>query len=65
MKKKKLDLESLKVQSFVTNFPNDNQKTVKGGISYDPNVSGCDMCFDVTVTGCTFITCAGPENGCP
>jgi len=52
-KKKKLNLDDLKVQSFVTSLPEDRFNTIKGGEecdSQDPNICECDdvlSCGDV------------------
>lgn len=62
MKKKKMQLDELKVKSFVTETMNENTETVKGGgIVINPSyVDGCRsamiVCDIQTQAGCTTTT---------
>lgn len=43
MSKKKLNLNSLKVESFVTDLKSDNSETIKGGGGF-LSIFGCNSC---------------------
>ena len=64
MNKKKISLESLKVESFVTNINSSSENTVKGGGASDAcvTVNGCLTNPNVSCTGCQ--TVAGVMAGC-
>ena len=55
MKIKKLNLDDLKVQSFVTSLKNESQHIIKGGASVDLNcvhsqINGCSV-YDGCLSG--------------
>ena len=63
MKKQKLTLNNLKVQSFVTDFNSKKSNTVKGGAQ---NVENGNTCTNCGPAGCTF-ACPisyNPEDPC-
>lgn len=56
MKNKKLNLNALKVKSFVTNIKDDNVNTIKGGSGINTCTPECDP-PELTKTGCSFLYC--------
>ncbi len=58
MKKQKLNLDSLKVSSFVTGMDENRKETAKGGGSAVYTV----CCFDADTNGCTlYLRCDTPQ----
>jgi len=74
--KKKLELRSLNVESFVTNFNGVQRQTanLKGGTGMSvqilcdgPNTESCGICLTPTFVSCGNCpsdTCPPPSNGC-
>ncbi|MEL6562524.1 MAG: pinensin family lanthipeptide [Bacteroidota bacterium] len=64
--KKKLNLDQLKVNSFVTDLSKNTEKTVKGGVQYWSDVA-CDSAEDCGLLswpgGCNKPTVYGPHCG--
>jgi hypothetical protein len=61
MKNKKMNLESLKVTSFVTSLAEKNQHTLKGGVT-DTCGASFDACPSVPVNNCNV---ASYNQTCP
>lgn len=66
MKKVKLNIDDLKVQSFVTSFDKDTQETVKGGT--DESVELCSQgpvfCEEDSIQACAPVTSPNVPGGC-
>lgn len=75
-KKLKLDLNGLKVNSFVTSLENNDSKKIKGGVTWTEYVScscagdcptvyayTCDTCL-TNCEGCNTDTCGYSETNC-
>lgn len=62
--KKKLSLDDLKVQSFVTSLSEEQQLAVRGGLSRLVECTGTTSCGTDTATMCTsLIECGGTTDG--
>jgi len=62
--KKKLRLENLKIQSFVTSLNNEDKRNIKGGTfpSAAPTFcGGAEICDDSFIWRCTGYYCPEPE----
>ncbi len=66
MKKKRLNLESFKVKSFVTNLEEIQEETVKGGIVPTHKLLICELPNDTfnPICGPTYGVCAYSGNIC-
>lgn len=64
MKKKRLNLESFKVESFVTNLEEIQEETVKGGIAFTYKLLLCPNDTFDPVCGPTYGVCAYTGNIC-
>ncbi len=63
-KKKKLKLESLEIQSFVTNLDNEEKRNIKGGTFPSAAPTWCGgpvICDDTFIWRCTGYYCPDPE----
>jgi hypothetical protein len=58
MKNKKLNLDNLEVQSFVTSLRDESQHTIKGGASLDLN------CIDSQINHCSYYDGCLSGRGC-
>lgn len=64
---KKLGLDKLKVQSFVTSLENDENKTIKGGVWEKSDQAGCDAsdpCLYSVDPGCSGESWNCQSNNC-
>jgi len=59
MKSKRLDLNDLKVKSFITNLDGQEEETVKGG-----NHVTCPLCVSINEEGCTIRACFSQGEHC-
>jgi putative methionine-R-sulfoxide reductase with GAF domain len=62
--KKKLSLDDLKVQSFITTLSEEQQLAVRGGVTNTQACTGATSCGSDTATECTsLIECGGTTDG--